>query len=273
MGSNNYVSFDIVGVKHEGSMDSFSFEKNAEYPLDNDRFIRKIVITADISKATFYLHDSLKITKDQISEILDYLSLYLSNIMIALLKNNFNYSCVLLKPAIRLSTINLLEANHIEVRDSVQIKDSVTRHLTFDNGNEILRKWVQDVDISNYEIRKEKYDILFALLQVENMVQKYMAMYAYLMSLVKEINSSQRETQKQVVRYISDNCSRVEIRLELSHCTRPGARTDENEDQFTALRNAIGHPSNMCGTDKVTEDFINNLASIICCAIEDIPCR
>ena len=24
MGSNNYVSFDIVGVKHEGNMDSFS---------------------------------------------------------------------------------------------------------------------------------------------------------------------------------------------------------------------------------------------------------
>ena len=273
MENNNYVSFDIVGVKHEENMNCFSFEKDAEYMLDNDRFISKIVVTADVSKAIFYLHDSLKITEDQIPEIIDYLSIYLSNIMIALLKNNFNYSCVLLKPAIRLSKINLLEANYIEVNDYIRIKDSVTRHLIFYNGNEILGKWLKDVDISNYEIRKEKYDILFALLQVENMVQKYMAMYAYLMSLVKEINSSQRETQKQVIRYVSDNCSKVGIRLELSHCTRPGARTDENEDQFTALRNAIGHPSNLNKTTKVTENYINNLASIICCAIEDIPYR
>ena len=49
-----------------------------------------------------------------------------------------------------------------------------------------------------------------------NLTQKYMAMYAYLSSLVKEIYSNLHEAQKQVVQYISDNCSRVGIELFLA---------------------------------------------------------
>ena len=57
----------------------------------------------------------------------------------------------------------------------------------------------------------------------------------------------------------------------LSLCTRPGARTNEKEDQFTALRNKIAHPANINANVNMNENFINQLASIICCAIEDIP--
>ena len=98
-----------------------------------------------------------------------------------------------------------------------------------------------------------------------------MAMYAYLMSLAKEIYSSQKESQKQVVKYVSNNCSRVGIELITSPCTRPGARPSEEEDQFTALRNKIGHPDNANGYINVTARDVNELASIICCAIEDLP--
>ena len=103
------------------------------------------------------------------------------------------------------------------------------------------------------------------------MVQKYMAMYAYLMCLVKEICSSQGESQKQVVKYVSDNCSKVKIKLSLFLCTRPGAKPNKKEDQFTALRNKIAHPSDTNVNINITENDINQLASIICCAIEDIP--
>lgn len=270
MENNNYIIFDILGVKHDGFMNSFTFEKDAECVINNDQFINKIVLSSDISKATFCLHDSIEIVDNQISEIVNYLSLYLGNMMIALLKNSIQYSNVSLKPTIRLSAIHLAEMKHIQRNDYIQIRESLSIRSTLSNGNEILKKWVQDVEISNYTGKCDKYDILFLLLQGENIVQKYMAMYAYLMSLVKEIYSNQKESQKQVVKYVSNNCSRVGIELITSPCTRSGARSSEEEDQFTALRNKIGHPSDTNGSVIIAENAVNQLASIICCAIEDI---
>lgn len=248
MEENKYVIFDILGVKQDGFKNSFIFDKDAECIINDDQFICKIVVSSDISKATFYLHDSLEISENNALEIVNYLSSYLSNMMIALLKNSLRYSNVSLKPTICLS-MRHLENSCVECNENLSFSDSsVTIHATFSDGNEILKKWIDDVEISNYTSKKGKYDILLALLQGNNIVQKYMAMYAYLMSLVKEINPKKRENQKQVVKYISDNCSRVGIELITSLCTRPGAKPNEKEDQFTALRNKIAHPSN---TNKV----------------------
>lgn len=268
MGINNYVIFDILGVKHDGFKNSFAFDKDAECIINNDQFISKIVVSADISKATFYLHNSLEIAENSVSQIVNYLSSYLGNLMISLLKNSLPYSNVSLKPTIRPSVIHLLEMENTVLTDHIQIIDSIVGRSTY-NGNEMLKKWVQDVEISDYISKNDKYDILFLLLQGENIVQKYMAMYAYLMSLVKEIYSSPKEGQKHVVRYVSDNCSRVGIELITSPSTRPGARPTEEEDQFTALRNKIGHPSIANGYVNISENAVNQLASIVCCAIED----
>ena len=68
----------------------------------------------------------------------------------------------------------------------------------------------------------------------------------------------------------SKNCSRVGINLSLSLCTHPGAKPNEKEDQFTVLRNKIAHPANISANNIMNENVINQLASIICCAIEDI---
>lgn len=270
MENSKYVIFDILGVKQDGFKNSFVFDKDAECIINNDQFISKIVVSSDISKATFYLHDSLEISENNVSEIVNYLSLYLGNMMIALLKNSLRYSSVSLKPTIRLSVENLLDNKYIKINEYIQISDSLASCSTFSDGNEILKKWVDDVEISNYTSKNDKYDILFLLLQGSNIVQKYMAMYAHLMSLVKEIYSSPRESQKQVVKYVSDNCSRVGIELITSLCTRPGAKPNEEEDQFTALRNKIAHPADTKGTVNMSENYVNQLASIICCAIEDI---
>lgn len=271
MKNSKYVIFDILGVKQDGFKDSFVFDKDAECIINNDQFISKIVVSSDISKATFYLHDSLEISENNVSEIINYLSLYLGNMMIALLKNSLRYSSVSLKPKIRLLDVHLLENNFkIRLNEYIQISDSAAICFPF-NGNEILKKWVDDVEISNYISKNDKYDILFLLLRGSNIVQKYMAMYAYLMSLVKEIYSIPRESQKQVVKYVSDNCSRVGIKLSLSLCTRPGAKDGEEEDQFTALRNKIAHPADTKEIVNMSENDVNQLASIICCAIEDIP--
>ncbi|MBF1250273.1 MAG: hypothetical protein HXM41_07800 [Lachnospiraceae bacterium] len=270
MENSKYVIFDILGVKKNGFKNSFSFDKDAECIINEDSFISKIVMSSDISKATFYLHDSLEISENNILKIIDHISSYLGNIMISLLKNSFNYSSVLLKPTIRISAIHLLVDDQIKLNEHIQIRDSAICHSVFSNGNEILKQWIEDVDISNYISKNDKYDILFLLLQGGNIVQKYMAMYAYLMCLVKEIYSSQKESQKQVVKYISNNCSRVGIKLVLSLCTRQGAKPNEKEDQFTALRNKIAHPANINDNVDMSENAINQLASIICCAIEDI---
>lgn len=239
--------------------------------IGNDPFISKVMVSYDISKATFYLHSSLKITEDNISGIVNYLYMYLENMMIALVKNSLPYANVLLKPTIRLREEHLGDANRIKLNDSFRISDSAAFQRTFSDGDEILTKWIQDVEISSYRDKSDKYNILFLLLQGGNIVQKYMAMYAYLMSLVKEIYSSQRESQRKVVEYVSNNCFRVGIELITSPCTRPGANPDEVEDQFTALRNKIGHPSDVNRQINIGESNVNQLASIICCAIEDLP--
>ena len=179
------------------------------------------------------------------------------------------YSNVLLKPTIRISEEHLLR-NKVKLNENIQTTEKLSCHHILD-GNEILKQWIEDVKISDYIIKNDKYDILFLLLQGENIVQKYMAMYAYLMCLVKEIYSSKRESQKQVVKYISNNCFRVGIKLYPSLCTRHGAKPNEKEDQFTALRNKIAHPNNIDNNINMVENYINELASIICCAIEDIP--
>lgn len=229
-------------------------------------------VSADISNATFYLHDSLEITNETSSQIVDYLHQYLGSMMISLLKNSSQYSNVQLKPTIRLSAIHFTEIdNKIVLNEYAQLHDSIAIMDILDNGNDVLKKWIQDVNVSNYTSKNDKYDILFLLLQGKNIVQKYMAMYAYLMSLVREIYSEPNERQKQVVKYVTDNCSRVGITLNISPSTRPGAKPTDNEDQFTALRNKIGHPSVRNEYVNVSEKAVNELASIICCAIEDLP--
>lgn len=269
MENSKYVVFEILGVKKDNYQNSFVFDKDAECIINNNSYISKIQVSSDISKAIFYLHDSIEISKNNVSVIVNYLTLYLGNMMIALLKNSLEYSSVLLKPAIRISEFHLL-GNETQFNDCIQITDSSVTCIEFDEGNKILKQWIEEVNVSDYAIKNDKYDILLLLLQGDNIVQKYMAMYAYLMCLVKEINSSQRESQKQVVAYISDNCSRIGINLSLSLCTRPGAKHNEKEDQFTALRNKIAHPANINANVNMNENVINQLASIICCAIEDI---
>lgn len=273
MESSKYVVFEILGVKKDASQNSFVFDKDAECIITTDKYISKIQISSDISKAIFYIHDSLEILDNDVSKIINYLFIYLSKMMIALLKNSANYSNVLLNPSIRISETHILE-NKVRVCDCIPITDSVVCCSRLNNGNEILKKWIEDVKFSDYHMKNDKYDILFLLLQGDDIFQKYMAMYAYLMSLVKEIYSRPKEGQKQVIQYISDNCSRVGIDLNLSLTTRPGASSYEQEDQFTALRNKIAHPDTLNANDVVNINLsgtvINQLASIICCAIEDI---
>lgn len=274
MDNNNYIVFKIMGIKKNSKENSFVFSNNAEQEITNDKFIKKIVISSDISQATFYLHDSLDYTEENVQQIEDHLYAFLGNMMISLLKNNSSYSSVSLKPTIRLSQKHFNNnLNSIYLTDSFQLKTSVCFQITLD-GNKHLAKWIKDINVSNYKNKKDNYDILLGLLQGQNQVQKYMAMYAYLMSLVKEIFNKSREGQKLVIKYISDNCSRVGIKVYPHPTTRPGAKPNETEDQFTHLRNKIGHPSitqsKTNSYNMVNETIINQLASIICCAIEDI---
>jgi len=273
MENHNYVIFEILGIKHEDAVDTVKFYEDAEYEVNKDKFIRKIVVSADISKVTFYLKDSLEISDELLYEIVDHLYQYLSSMMISLLKNSLDYSGVLLKPTIRFSMIHFLGENktNLRINDHIQLGYSKVSEKIILDGNNILKKWIQDTNISNFVSKQEKYNILFLLLQGENRVQKYMAIYAYLMSLVREIYSKSKEKQKYVVKYITENCSRVGIPLSLSPSSRPGAKDTNQEDQFTALRNTIGHPSITNELVDLSENNINQLSSIVCCAIEDLP--
>ena len=271
MKMRNYVCFEIEGIKHDDFENIFEFSQDAECEVTNDAIVKKILIKADISKATLYLNDSVKITNESAPQIVEYLSEYLAKIMISVIKNSSMYSKVLLEPSIRVSEICFVEIGTLDISDGIGIRDEVALKFILNNGDSILQKWIQDAETLDYTNKKDKYDILFLLLQGTNAVQKYMAMYAYLMGLVKEFYSNKYEAQRQVVQYVRDNCARVGIVLIESQSTRPGAKTSDKEDQFTALRNKIAHPSIQSEDISVHESAINGLASIICCAIEDLP--
>lgn len=276
MGNDNYVVFEVIGIKHKNSA-VFEFYEDAEYEMNNDKYIQKIVVTADISQVTFYLKNSLQ-NSDNENETFNYLVNYLSGLMISLLKNSSSYSNVLLQPIIRRKPCLFLENNddndeNIQINDHIQIQDSLVYKIRLD-GSDILRKWIQDINVSNYVKKQDKYDILFLLLQGRNSVQKYMAIYAYLMGLVCTIYQKQRERQSDVVKYISENCFRVGVTLRRHISSRPKVKSDDPdviEDQFTFLRNKIAHPSRTNDKIIVTEKDVNELSSIVCCAIEELP--
>lgn len=271
MQNDNYIAFEILGINRAGRVDSFVFSDKAICEIQNDPIISKITVAEDISHAVFYLHDTLDFANENIRKIISHLYTFLGSMMISLLKHSSRYPNSLLMPTIRLSSINIMgEDRRIELRDYVSLSDDASIQVILNDGNEILDKWVHDVSVSHYTLKKGRYDILFLLLQGHSAEQKYMALYAYLMSLVREIYSKPKEGQKQVVQYVTDNCSRVGITLCLSPSTRPNASPADNEDQFTALRNKIGHPDVRVGLVRVSDNAINGLTSLICCALEDV---
>lgn len=271
MRNDNYVTFQILGI-NTGSGTSFAFSQDVVDRIENDDYIEKIIITADISSATFYLHDSLKIEKETVRQIVDYLQTFLAKMMIGLVKNSSRYLNVGLKPIIRLSAVSFSDSTdiHLHFSEHLSLHESLSMRVKFDDGDNIVRGWIDSTEFSDYIRKKERYDILFLLLQGDNLIQKYMAMYAYLSSLVKEISSKSHESQKQVVQYISDNCSKVGIKPFLTSSNRPGAKPHDKEDQFTRLRNKVAHPAALNNPVRVNEADVNGLASIICCAIEDV---
>lgn len=270
--SENYVIFDILGIKSGGAGNSFGFTENAVCEINRDPFIAKIMVNADISNATFSLHDSLEITNENAAQIVNYLYLFLGNMMVSLLKNSSQYSNAALKPDIRLCETHFSKKNKIrmEFTENISIRETFSFQCRLCDGSAILKRWVGDATVLNYKNEQDRYDILFLLLQSGNRIQKYMAMYAYLLSLVREISSNRYERQKDVVQYVIDNCSKSGIQLVLSPSTRPGAKPTDMDDQFTSLRNKIGHPSDIKNLVSVSEADINGLASIICCAIENV---
>ena len=50
MNDNNYIVFEIMGIKKNNKENSFVFSSNAEYEISNDKFIKKIVISSDINQ-------------------------------------------------------------------------------------------------------------------------------------------------------------------------------------------------------------------------------
>jgi hypothetical protein len=260
MGTSNYISFKIEGIKKFGFEDSISINIENEY-------ISEIVVYEDVSKVIFYVHDYIKNLEHDAQKIENYLVDYLSNMMIGLLKKSTSYPNASLHPVFYV-TERCLGASRKTVNDEIKLEDSIDLCPKF-CGTDLVEQWIKCVDVDDYNRKTDDFNILFLLLQGNNIVQKYLAMYAFLMLLVSNINNSKKENQKQVVDYISKTCPKVGIPLNLSHSTRPGAKNGEKEDQFTALRNRIAHPQINKGEERVCNSSINNLSILICYAIDE----
>ena len=66
-------------------------------------------------------------------------------------------------PTIRLSSAHFAGADSVKLNDYFHMHDSLAIQYKLDNGDDVLKKWIQDVKVSNYASKKDKYDILFLL--------------------------------------------------------------------------------------------------------------
>lgn len=141
MENKDHIEFDILEIKHSRLQNTFVFAHDAVCEIRNDLFIEKIVVAADISKATFYLKESLEITDELALEIVEYLYSYLGSMMISLIKNSRMYSTVLLKPTIRVSVMHFVgnERINIRINDYFALSDSIAVNHTLDDENSILK--------------------------------------------------------------------------------------------------------------------------------------
>lgn len=266
--NEKYIVINVKGIGDNNS--KLKFFDNYEHILDNDSYIKKIMINSTVSEIKVYLHDYLKVDN---RDILTYIMDYIGSIMIAILKNCYTYSSIMLSPTLTISSYYNLDGKKKSylIKDKINVTDNLTYDISF-NSHDVIDKWVLNIPIDDYRKKRNRYDILFLLLQGNNTVQKYMALYAYLMSLVKEINNKSREGQKQVIEYINKNANRVGISIELNDRYNSLKNQVSKEDKFTLLRNKIAHPDIKNDDEKVNlnMNILNELVAIVCCAIGDI---
>ena len=270
--NEKYIVINVKGIGDNNS--KLKFYDNYEHILDNDSYIKKIIINSTVSQIIVYLHDYLKVdNRDIWTYIMDYIMDYIGSIMIAILKNCYTYSSIMLSPTLTISSYYNLDGKKKSylIKDKINIIDNLTYDISF-NSHDVIDEWVLNIPIDDYRKKRNRYDILFLLLQGNNTVQKYMALYAYLMSLVKEINNKSREGQKQVIEYINKNANRVGMSIVLYDRYNSLINQVSKEDKFTLLRNKIAHPDIKNDDEKVNLNMsiLNELVAIVCCAIGDI---
>lgn len=270
--NEKYIVINVKGIGDNNS--KLKFYDNYEHILDNDSYIKKIMINSTVSQIIVYLHDYLKVdNRDIWTYIMDYIMDYIGSIMIAILKNCYTYSSIMLSPTLTISSYYNLDGKKKSylIKDNINVIDNLTYDISF-NSHDVIDEWVLNIPIDDYRKKRNRYDILFLLLQGNNTVQKYMALYAYLMSLVKEINNKSREGQKQVIEYINKNANRVGMSIVLYDRYNSLINQVSKEDKFTLLRNKIAHPDIKNDDEKVNLNMsiLNELVAIVCCAIGDI---
>lgn len=266
--NEKYIVFHVKGIGDNNC--KLKFYDNYEHILDNDSYIKKIMINSTVSQIIVYLHDYLKVDN---RDIWTYIMDYIGSIMIAILKNCYTYSSIMLSPTLTIASYYNLDDKEKSylIKDKINITDKLTYDISF-NSHDVIDKWVLNIPIDDYRKKRNRYDILFLLLQGNNIFQKYMALYAYLMSLIKEINNKSREGQEQVIEYINKNANRVGISIVLNDRYNSLKNQVSKEDKFTLLRNKIAHPDIKNDDEKVNLNMsiLNELVAIVCCAIGDI---
>lgn len=108
--NEKYIVINVKGIGDNNS--KLKFFDNYEHILDNDSYIKKIMINSTVSEIIVYLHDYLKVDN---RDILTYIMDYIGSIMIAILKNCYTYSSIMLSPTLTISSYYNLDGkkNHI----------------------------------------------------------------------------------------------------------------------------------------------------------------
>lgn len=248
--------FNVVSVIGESVEDSFQIKDNKPYIYENHPFLHSFCINNEFKRITFWLKAGFD-AADCIKEIGLELERICFNLITYKNFHTFQPICVLDK----------IKTHYFEssFEDKICLKHELKCRTLLPGSSfygDIVTEKNAMMDKKKYPVYKQIFDIL----QCPNLVIQYMCLY----DLLKEkVCIGTNKSQKEVVQYFKKKQNRYpELKFFPSR-----RKNGKDEDNYTFLRNKIGHPWGLSAEEikklGISEKLIQSLLTVI----NDVLCE
>lgn len=246
----NMYGFNVISIIGDGVEDCFQLKDNKPYIYENHPFLYSFSINDEFLRITFCLKAGFD-AADYIKEIGLELERICFNLITYKNIHTFQPICVLEKIKTHYSKTTFEES--ICLKHELKCR-TLLPSLSF--YKDIVTARNAMMDKNQYQVYKQIFDIL----QCPNLVIQYMSLY----DLLKDkVCNGINKNQKGVVQFFKDNKNRYpEVKFFPSR-----RKNGNNEDNYTFLRNKIGHPWGLSAKEikklGISESLIKSLLSVI----------
>lgn len=198
-------------------------ENISDYKISN-KYIDAICLTEDVSSLTVILNEGISYADNK-----ENIEIYLDHICFNLI---IKTEADIFIPFRQLTSIK--DGNNISINEHLSMSESVSiirRHPAENIYSNIVNS------PTNFKEKQVIYDRIFKTLQNPNFVVQFMSLYQLLMELLS-VNGEIR--QRNVVDYLKNNHSKYTF-VNFQPTRKTNIKTPYDEDNFTYLRNEIGH--------------------------------